>query len=395
MPQRLPSLQLSERAVCDLELLAIGGFSPLDGFMSRDDHEWVVHDMRLANGVLFPIPVTLPIDPATWTSARSRRRAPQREQRAAGHPDRRRGLRVGRRRGRQARLWHQRPAASASRRDAPLGAVQRLRSTPGPAAATHYDFRELRRRPPVRNGSPRAGYPNVVAFQTRNPLHRVHEELTSGRSRRSDGRLLLHPCVGMTQARRRRPLHARAQLMALAEHYYDARRTCSALLPLAMRMAGPREALWHAVIRRNYGANHLIVGRDHASPGSIRTVDPSTGRTRPRSWCSATRRRSAWRRFRSGSSSIYRSWTGTRRPPRPARRAEGAHLRDTGARGVPGCGPPLPSGSPDPRWPRSWPRPIRRATGKGCASGSPDLSGSGKSTTAEALTVLLLERAAR
>jgi sulfate adenylyltransferase len=141
-----------------------------------------------------------------------------------------------------------------------------------------YDFRDLRLGPTeVRERLVRAGHSNVVAFQTRNPLHRVHEELTKRATQSVDGTLLLHPSVGMT-----RPgdvdHHTRVRTYrALAERYYDPDRIVLSLLPLAMRMAGPREALWHALIRRNYGANHFVVGRDHASPGVDSTGKPFYG----------------------------------------------------------------------------------------------------------------------
>src|SRR5438046_3537050 len=112
------------------------------------------------------------------------------------------------------------------------------------------------------------GRGNVVAFQTRNPLHRAHEELTKRAAQEVDGVLLLHPVVGMTKPGDVDHYTRVRTYKALAQRYYDRDRILLSLLPLAMRLAGPREALWHAVIRRNYGANHLIVGRDHASPGA-------------------------------------------------------------------------------------------------------------------------------
>jgi len=112
------------------------------------------------------------------------------------------------------------------------------------------------------------GYENVVAFQTRNPLHRAHEELTKRATEEVNGVLLLHPVVGLTKPGDIDYFTRVRTYKALASHYYDSKRILLALLPLAMRMAGPREALWHALIRRNYGANHFIVGRDHASPGN-------------------------------------------------------------------------------------------------------------------------------
>jgi sulfate adenylyltransferase len=142
----------------------------------------------------------------------------------------------------------------------------------------HYDFRELRLTPAeTRRRLQTTGFRNVVAFQTRNPLHRVHEELTKRATEEVDGVLLLHPVVGLTKPGDVDHYTRVRTYRALASRYYDPRRIVLALLPLAMRLAGPREALWHALIRRNYGANHLIVGRDHASPGVDSTGKPFYG----------------------------------------------------------------------------------------------------------------------
>jgi sulfate adenylyltransferase len=152
------------------------------------------------------------------------------------------------------------------------GRLQVLRLPP------RYDFRELRLAPiEVRERLVQAGHRNVVAFQTRNPLHRVHEELTKRAIEAVDGTLLLHPSVGMTRPGDVDHYTRVRTYRALAERYYAANRIVLSLLPLAMRMAGPREALWHALIRRNYGANHFIVGRDHASPGSDSSGRPFYG----------------------------------------------------------------------------------------------------------------------
>src|SRR4029079_18670587 len=118
------------------------------------------------------------------------------------------------------------------------------------------------------------GHANVVAFQTRNPLHRVHEELTKRAIQEVDGVLLLHPSVGMTNPGDGDLFTRVRTSQALASRHYDPNRILLALLPLAMRMAGPRAALWHALTRRNHGANHMIVGRDHASPGNDSTGKP-------------------------------------------------------------------------------------------------------------------------
>jgi sulfate adenylyltransferase len=276
---RLPSIQLSERAVCDLELLAVGGFSPLDGFMSRRDHERVVHEMRLADGALFPMPITLSIDPAT----------------SVVHLDQEVALRNAKNdllailTVEEVYEWDRdevaanvfgtldlrHPLVVEMRRWGPInisGRLQVLRLPP------RYDFRDLRLTPvEVRQRLADARHRNVVAFQTRNPLHRVHEELTKRAIDQLDATLLLHPSVGMTRPGDVDHYTRVRTYRALADHHYPLDRVVLALLPLAMRMAGPREALWHALIRRNYGANYFIVGRDHASPGVDSSGKPFYG----------------------------------------------------------------------------------------------------------------------
>ena len=212
---QLPSLQLSDRSVCDLELLATGGFSPLDRFMGAADHRRVLDEMRLADGHVFPIPVTLPVDPGApgihFDTDVALRNAHNDllavmtiEEIYAWDPDevRRQGLR------------HARPAPPPRRRDAALGQGQRLRPAARPPTAQA--LRLPRSAPAPRPRPARVleatGRENVVAFQTRNPLHRVHEELTKRAAREVDGVLLLHPVVGHDQAGRRRPLHPRAHL---------------------------------------------------------------------------------------------------------------------------------------------------------------------------------------
>jgi sulfate adenylyltransferase len=274
----LPSIQLSERSVCDLELLATGGFSPLDRFMGQQDYERVLDEMRLADGTVFPIPITLPVDPAP-------------------------GIEIGRsialRDGKNNLLaimtidemyeWDYFAAVDAvfGTRDPRHPLVAEMTrwghfNISGPLEVLElprrYDFAELRLTPAqTRQRLARAGHANVVAFQTRNPLHRVHEELTKRAAQEIDGILLLHPSVGLTKPGDVDHFTRVRTYKALAGKYYDRDRILLSLLPLAMRMAGPREALWHAIIRRNHGANHLVVGRDHASPGSDSTGTPFYG----------------------------------------------------------------------------------------------------------------------
>ena len=264
----LPTVRLSERAVCDLELLATGAFSPLDRFMGEDDYRRVLDDMRLSNGFIFPIPVTLPVDPAPYL----------RLDQEIALCDTKNDLlaimtieeiyewnleELGQKILRTNDLRH--PLIAEMHDWGKLNISGRLRVIQQPR---HYDFLDLRLTPAqTRARLETYGRENVVAFQTRNPLHRAHEELTKRAVEEKDGVLLLHPVVGMTKPGDIDHYSRVRTYAALAERYYDADRILLTLLPLAMRMAGPREALWHALIRRNYGANHLIVGRDHASPG--------------------------------------------------------------------------------------------------------------------------------
>lgn len=266
----LRSWDLTPRQLCDLELLANGAFSPLEGFLNRDDYERVVGEQRLANGVLWPIPVTLDVSEkfaaelcrGEWIELRDAEGVllawlevadvwtPDRRLEAesvygtldAAHP----GVRF---------LLEQ---------SAPVYVGGRIHAIEAPA---HYDFRHLRSTPAqVRAHFEKLGHHRVVAFQTRNPMHRAHQELTVRAARDADAHLLIHPVVGLTK-----PgdidHYTRVRCYERLLRRYPAQSATLSLLPLAMRMAGPREALWHAIVRRNYGCTHFIVGRDHAGPG--------------------------------------------------------------------------------------------------------------------------------
>lgn len=276
--KRLPSVRLSERATCDLELLAVGGFSPLDRFMGQADLQRVLDEMRLASGFVFPMPITLPVGPElnfqlgddialrdprnellaimkveeiySWDRAEV-------SQKAFGTLD----------------LRH--PIVAEMHNWGPYNISGALKVLKLPA---RYDFVNLRLTPAeVRARLETFGHENVVAFQTRNPLHRVHEELTKRAIAKIDGVLLLHPSVGMTKPGDVDHYTRVRTYRALAQNHYDPDRILLSLLPLAMRMGGPREALWHAIIRRNYGCNHFVVGRDHAGPGKDSTGKPFYG----------------------------------------------------------------------------------------------------------------------
>ena len=264
----LPRVQLSARSVCDLELLATGGFSPLNRFMNRADYDRVLEEMRLNSGVLFPLPVTLTVKKdAGVLLDRELALADQHnhvlavmrvEEIYEWDPEREARLAYG-----TNDLRHPLVAEMNSWGELCVSGPMRVLQLP-----RYYDFRTLRLSPiEVRERLAALGRHNVVAFQTRNPLHRAHEELTARAAREIDGALLLHPVVGLTKPGDIDHFTRVRSYKVLAERYYDPGRMMLALLPLAMRMAGPREALWHAIIRRNFGANHLIVGRDHASPG--------------------------------------------------------------------------------------------------------------------------------
>jgi sulfate adenylyltransferase len=261
---RLPSLQLSERAVCDLEMLATGAFSPLDRFMGKEDYQRVLHEMRLANGQVFPIPITLPVEPgeaigqAKHIALRNAKnellavmaieeiyewRTEELAQMVLSTPD----------------LHHLLVSEMQQRGRVNISGQLQVLNLP-----KHYDFQYLRLTPrQTRLKLEEFGRKNVVAFQTHNPLHRVHVELSKRATQEVDGVLLLHPVVGMTKPGDVNHYTRVCTYRALEERYYDPDRILLALLPLAMRSAGPREELWHALIERNFGANHLIVGRDH------------------------------------------------------------------------------------------------------------------------------------
>jgi sulfate adenylyltransferase len=275
---QLPSIQISERAACDLELLATGAFSPLDRFMGQADYERVLAEMRLASGYLFPIPITLPVErgPALELDREIALRDAKNDLLAVMTVE-------------EITAWDRAEAAqqvfgtqdpshplvAEMHRWGPLNISGRLQVLQTPR---HYDFKDLRLTPAQTRARLEAmGHAQVVAFQTRNPLHRVHEELTKRATQEVDGVLLLHPVVGMTKPGDVDHYTRVRTYKALTEGYYDPDRVLLALLPLAMRVAGPREALWHAIIRRNYGANHLIVGRDHAGPGNDASGKPFYG----------------------------------------------------------------------------------------------------------------------
>lgn len=269
----LLSLTLSQRHLCDLELILNGGFTPLAGFMSQADYENVLEEMHLSDGTLWPMPITFDVNVDIANKIKSG------DEIALRDPE---GLllailqvndcwKVDKEREAQAifgttddshpgvsYLYHQ-------TQDFYVGG--RLL---GISLPHHYDFKHLRYTPvALQDLFKQRGWKKIVAFQTRNPMHRAHQELTQRAAELTGANILIHPVVGMTKPGDIE-YYTRVRCYEHVLKTYPASSACLSLLPLAMRMGGPREALWHAIIRKNYGCTHFIVGRDHAGPGTDR-----------------------------------------------------------------------------------------------------------------------------
>jgi sulfate adenylyltransferase len=268
LSKRLPSVQISMRSLNDLELLATGAFSPLTRFMNKADYERVLTEMRLKDGTLFPLPITLPLDEGVlprWgeqmvlsDTSNNTIAIMQIEDVFPWDMQREARLVLG-------TTDPRHPLISEMATWGKVYVTGELRVLNLPL---YHDFVDLRRNPlRVREILQTMGSERVVAFQTRNPLHRIHEELTKQAAEEVGGSLLIHPIVGLTRPGDVDHYTRVRTYRVLMENYYDQDKTLLSLLPLAMRMAGPREALWHAIVRRNFGASHFIVGRDHAGPG--------------------------------------------------------------------------------------------------------------------------------
>ncbi len=276
----LPSHDLTPRQVCDLELLMNGGFAPLKGFLGQADYDSVVETMRLADGQLWPMPINLDVSETfaegieegqdialrdaegvilatmtvtdKWTPDKSRE-----AEKVFGADD------------------DAHPAVNYLHNQA--GRVYLGGPIVGIQPPVHYDFKARRDTPnELRAFFRKMGWRRVVAFQTRNPLHRAHQELTFRAAKEAQANLLIHPVVGMTKPGDVDHF-TRVRCYEAVLDKYPAATTHMSLLPLAMRMAGPREALWHGLIRRNHGVTHFIVGRDHAGPGKNSAGDDFYG----------------------------------------------------------------------------------------------------------------------
>ena len=275
-----PSVSLNDRQLCDLELLLNGGFSPLTGFLGQEDYESVLARLRLADDSLWPMPVTLDVSEQFAQSIDAGARVILRDK--EGFP-----LAVLT----VTDIWRPDLEAEASQLFGTTdllhpGAFYLLDSSQpvylggtlqGITPPKHYDYQLLRHTPAeVRDRFTRHGWDKVVAFQTRNPLHRAHLELTHRAAGSLGANLLIHPVVGLTK-----PgdvdHYTRVRCYEHVIEKYPAGTAMLSLLPLAMRMGGPREALWHAIIRKNYGCGYFIVGRDHAGPGQDSEGQPFYG----------------------------------------------------------------------------------------------------------------------
>ena len=266
----LPSWDMSPRQVCDLELLMNGGFYPLKGFQSQADYDGVVAGMRTADGTLWPIPITLDVSETFAQTVEPGQDIALRDQEGVilailSVTDKwvpNKDLEAERVFGAND-LAH--PAVNYLHHQA--GKVYLGGPIIGIQQPVHYDFKARRDTPnELRAFFRKVGWNKVVAFQTRNPLHRAHQELTFRAAKESQANLLIHPVVGMTKPGDVDHF-TRVRCYEAVLDKYPAATTSMSLLNLAMRMAGPREAVWHGLIRKNHGVTHFIVGRDHAGPG--------------------------------------------------------------------------------------------------------------------------------
>jgi len=275
-----PSWQLTDRQICDLELILNGGFFPLNGFMNRKDYESVLSDMRLADGALWPMPITLDVSEEFSEKIKAEEKITLRDKEGFALAV----LTV-------SDIWTpdlEKEAQSVyATIDTSHPAVNYLMNVgnkiyvggplEGISMPHHYDYQNDRHTPQeLRDLFKEKGWTKVVAFQTRNPLHRAHVEMTMRASKELDANLLIHPVVGMTK-----PgdvdHYTRVRCYQHVLKKYPKNSAMMSLIPLAMRMGGPREALWHALIRKNFGCTHIIVGRDHAGPGNDKNGNPFYG----------------------------------------------------------------------------------------------------------------------
>ena len=277
---KLRSLTLNERQLCDVEMLINGGFSPLTGFLKQIDYDSVLRDNRLIDGTVWPIPITLDVSEEFGNDVSAGNKIVLRDQE---------GIALG--------ILHisdkwvpkliveaemvygsiddNHPAVNYLLKES--GKIYLGGEIKGLESPRHYDYQQLRHTPAeLRSHFESKGWTKIVAFQTRNPMHKAHKELVMRSIKEINGNLLIHPVVGMTK-----PgdvdHYTRVRCYKKIMGKFSKETAMLSLLPLSMRMGGPREALWHAIIRKNYGCTHLIVGRDHAGPGNDSNGNPFYG----------------------------------------------------------------------------------------------------------------------
>ncbi|MFQ5644217.1 MAG: bifunctional sulfate adenylyltransferase/adenylylsulfate kinase [Thiogranum sp.] len=267
--QSFPSLTLSQRQVCDLELLMNGAFSPLTGFMGQEAYESVVDSMRLPDGSVWPVPIVLDIPKNFAEKIEKGSKIALRD--AEGfmpavltvediwQPDK----------GREAEKVYnttseQHPGVRYLNECVhPVYISGQLQGIQLPV---HYDFESLWDTPEeMRALFRKMGWRRVVSFQTSKPMHRLQREITLQAAKDIQGHILLHPTVGMTKPGDLQ-YYARVHCYQAIRQHFPHNLAMLSLLPLAMRMAGPREALWHAIVSQNYGCSHMIIGPKHAYP---------------------------------------------------------------------------------------------------------------------------------
>ncbi len=276
----LPSITLNDRQLCDLELLITGGFSPLKGFMAEDDYKTVLADMRLSDGNLWPMPITLDVSEEFAQTIGKDGRIILRDKEGfplasmtvtdVWRPDlKQESEQVF------GTIDIQHPGAFYLMNESKpvyIGGTLEGISLP-----KHYDYQLLRHTPQqLHDLFVKHGWERVVAFQTRNPMHRAHVELTLQAAAEAKASILIHPVVGLTKPGDINH-YTRVRCYEHILPRYPAGTVMLSLLPLAMRMGGPREALWHAIVRKNYGCSYFIVGRDHAGPGCDSNGKPFYG----------------------------------------------------------------------------------------------------------------------
>ncbi|MDC0881725.1 bifunctional sulfate adenylyltransferase/adenylylsulfate kinase [Candidatus Marinimicrobia bacterium] len=271
---------LRDRQICDLEMILNGGFSPLNGFLNKEDYENILTDMRLSDGSVWPMPITLDVNSEFSKSISIGDNITLKDKEGFSiavlevedkwEPDL----------NKEAELIFGTKDLSHPGVDYLLnysnniyiGGKVELIDLPH-----HYDYKDLRLSPKIlKKKFKDLGWDNIVAFQTRNPLHKAHVEMTLKALEDLDANLLIHPVVGMTKSGDVDHF-TRVRCYQHVLEKYPANKAILSLIPLAMRMGGPREALWHALIRKNYGCTHLIVGRDHAGPGLNKEGNPFYG----------------------------------------------------------------------------------------------------------------------